>query len=969
MKNFYNHVLIMVLFLVFFTFCIFADNQSIVYTGYINVCFSKDLVGNSRGEIEINTVNGIVETPFEWFNTLAEEFSITSLTRQHWVRNQEWSINGRYPMNVFRIEIDNASRNNDLVERLIENDNILFAELEVVSRKSTFPNDPLIEFQWALSRIQAFEAWEIEKGSPEIIVGIVDSGIKWNHEDLRANIWINEAELPGIIIDWDNGIITGGDGEDNDGNGFIDDILGWDFHATTSGGQSNNPFQNYSGSTHGTHVAGIVAAVGDNGIGIIGIAPNIKILSTKHTAFDHSDPTGTFFRPVDGIYYMVDTGAHIINNSWGSLGNEELIGLAVAYAMEHNVLVIAAAGNRNSNAPEFPASNPYVISVAATNADDSKATFSSFGENVNISAPGIAIHSTFFNTAGEDIYTNQNGTSMASPIVAGVAALMLSQNPRLPLTKLKDLLYSSVDPIDLVNPAFIGRLGAGRVNAFNSVISAIPYNNDIAISKLTGLSSISIYNSTPFTVEIYNNGWNLASYYEIQLIRLGSDIPLVSVFGPDIESYTSSSITLDWIPTTAGLHQIFARVYWSLDENSGNNNSDIINVFVLRPGVFEIYVGDPDSEIYRNDSFISYFRQDSITQTIYLENELELGIILDFTVTFSGAPTLPASGIVVDIYMTTTEKDDFENNTDWIPYSYFTKVFSGVLPVNNAGQREIKLNLTNPFEYNEGNLVVMAIKDHNAWAGRDNGFLFSEMDKYRTIFWGSDSPGSPNTNPFPTANIRLAGITNMEFTIDTSILNLPKPANLVANVVDSTVILTWEPSPIDFDNSRSFIGYNVYRNEVLLTEAPILVLYFSDNNVSIGTFMYYLTAVYMFGESDPLYVLVDVVSELEETFLPTQTSLIGNFPNPFNPETRIKYQISERRNHDTESMTQFVNITIYNIRGQRVRTLVNEFKIPGFHSVEWNGKDDSNRAVGSGIYLYRMSTGDYTSIRRMVLLK
>ena len=463
----------LLLFLCFMTkLC--SDELGDFFPGRIIICFSFELTGNTIGDIKITTENGIISTPFNWFNDLSTEYEIISLDQLYKVKNTEWHRDGKYPMNVFRLETKNHDKTEKLLQELLQHNNILFAELDPVHRQTYTPNDPLLVSQWAIKKIDAEKAWDFETGSDDVIVGIVDSGVKWNHPDLAANIYINEAELPGITINWQTGEILGGDGIDYDGNGFIDDVLGWDFVEGNAANnfEDNNPYQKQYGNEHGTHVAGCAAAVGDNGTGVAGPAYNVKIMVTKHSYTTQA--TNYIFNGYAGVYYCADSGAHIINCSWGGRGGAEIANLAASYAKDHGALVISAASNDNTDntyTSYYPSDAIDGLSVAATAFDDTKASFSNYGTPVDVSAPGVSILSTFYGQMGENNYSSLQGTSMASPVAAGVAALILSHYPDLSLDSLVTRLKLGCDPIDHLNAPYLsGKLGAGRVNAFNSLM-------------------------------------------------------------------------------------------------------------------------------------------------------------------------------------------------------------------------------------------------------------------------------------------------------------------------------------------------------------------------------------------------------------------------------------------------------------------------------------------------------------------
>ncbi|MCL2064557.1 MAG: S8 family serine peptidase [Candidatus Cloacimonetes bacterium] len=837
-----------------------AEVEGDFYPGELTVCFSSDYVLTTRGDFEINYVDGIAVTPFEWLNDLAQEFQITTLERKYQIKYQDWNFNGQYPANVFRLRVSNHSRTNELLDVLEASKNVLFAEPSAINRLLYTPDDPSIPLQYALTRVQAFDAWDIQTGSPDVVIGIVDSGVKWNHVDLEDNMWINTAELPGMTINWSSGTITGGDGIDNDGNGFIDDVLGWDFYSVQGGGQDNNPFQNLNGHWHGTHVAGIAAGVGDNGIGMAGLAFTSKMVATKHSPYNVW--SNSVYEGYAGVYYMVNTGIPIINCSWGGAGNANEANLAGNYARDHGSLIIAAAGNNNSSSIFYPAGGQHILAVASTTVTDTKAGTSNFGTWIDVSAPGDNIYSTIYTSSGVDTYEYAGGTSMASPLVAGLAALILSQNPGLTPDELTEIIKESTDPIDHLNPSHAGLLGTGRVNAFTAVTNAIQLDFDLIANNISGATSVSVNTPNVITVTIRNRGTEPAIGYVINLMQTGIENPIGTISGVDLAPQENHEFTFLWTPIDIGIIQLYGEIVWDIDENPNNNQTKTHNVNVLPQGMNEIVVGNPGSTSLSNESYVNYNYHDSISQTIYYENELIPGTIYQMTVRFTGATQIVPAGIVVKLYMTTTTQSTFSSNTNWIPFANFTEVFSGPLPVNSLGTYNIEIILDTPFEYEADNLVVMAIKDHNGWYGQNNRFQYTPISgQNRTIHWRSDTAGSPPTNPFPTATGRLAGITNASFLIQTMIF--APPINLEANTDFGVVNLVWDAPDLTMENEffssqngGSHIGHKIYRDGAFLIETTNT--FYTDTDVEHGVlYNYWVTAVYSdpSGESAPSNVV------------------------------------------------------------------------------------------------------------------
>ena len=305
--------------------------------------------------------------------------------------------------------------------------NILFASLQT----RVVPNDAEYENLWNLASISMPRAWAIERGDPSIVVAVVDTGVTLDHPDFEGQLWTNPGEIPG------NGI-------DDDGNGFVDDVRGWDFvEAPTAAGRGdfNEPDGDPTDETgHGTHVAGIVSARPDNGIDIAGVAWNCRLMPVR-SGFAASGG-GTFLQEDDsaaGIIYAVENGASVINMSWGDERGSRLLRDTLQYAHAMGVVLVSASGNENHSSVLYPAAFPEVISVAASAHDAGAAYFTNATAEVDLLAPGVSVLS--LHTEGR--LRTLSGTSMAAPHVAGVAALMLSKRPNLGVDDVKRILVAS----------------------------------------------------------------------------------------------------------------------------------------------------------------------------------------------------------------------------------------------------------------------------------------------------------------------------------------------------------------------------------------------------------------------------------------------------------------------------------------------------------------------------------------------
>ena len=451
----------------------------------IITCFSRAAIGNDAGTIEFTKQDGVVRTGISSFDALASQYKIVDMKQMHpYVKVPEWNDKGAYLQNHYRVYLESDDNIDAAVAALAKDPNVIYAELEGINRSKFVPNDPMLTSQYVHARIRSYDAWDYIQGSYDVKVAITDSGVKWNHPDLRANIWVNPAESPGMTINWDAGTITGGNGTDaGEGGSKIDDLVGWDFY-----NNDNNPIQTYAPNDHGTHVAGCAGAVGNNSIGVVGTSPIVSIISCKGAS--NTSPSQGIAFAYDQVKYAAEVGADIINCSWGSVGTGAYPNSIVNYATNLGALVVTAAGNNdmehNNSYQDYPADCTNALCVASTGPNDVKSNFSDYGAPIDICAPGEGILSTIIQSNGYDAY---NGTSMASPVAAGVAALVKALHPTLSPGALMDRLMNTADYIYDVNPDYVGKLGTGRINAFAATMfDKIPNItiDDTTIEELDG---------------------------------------------------------------------------------------------------------------------------------------------------------------------------------------------------------------------------------------------------------------------------------------------------------------------------------------------------------------------------------------------------------------------------------------------------------------------------------------------------
>jgi subtilisin family serine protease len=360
--------------------------------------------------------------------------------------------------------------------------------------------------------IRATNAWDVFTGDPNLKIGVIDTGVDYNHPDLAANVWTNPGEIPGNSVD-------------DDGNGYVDDVHGYDF--------ANNDGDPFDDNGHGSHCSGTIAGVGNNNVGVTGVNWNAKIIGIK---FLSASGSGSTAGAISGVQYAIAVGCRLTSNSWGGGGFSQALLDAINAAGAAGQLFIAAAGNSSANtdvSPHYPSSydSPYIIAVAATDHNDNLASFSNFGATtVDLAAPGVAILSC--QPGGG--YQLLSGTSMATPHVAGVAGLAMGRFPAASNLFIKQLILNGADP----RPQLAGKVLTGaRLNAFLAIADPDVTNpgavSDLAVTE-TGSSHIRI--SWTATGDDGNTGTASAydlRYSEVAIVDEATFAAATPTPGPD----------------------------------------------------------------------------------------------------------------------------------------------------------------------------------------------------------------------------------------------------------------------------------------------------------------------------------------------------------------------------------------------------------------------------------------------------
>ncbi|HWR98502.1 MAG TPA: S8 family serine peptidase, partial [Candidatus Methanoperedens sp.] len=450
------------------------------------------------------------------------------------------------------VEIPAGNTLEGMITAYTADPDVLYAEPNYVYHMTAIPDDDFFGELWGLNNtgqdggtpdadINAPEAWDHVTGSPDTVVAVVDTGVDYDHLDLRANIWVNPGEIPGNAID-------------DDGNGYIDDIHG--INAITGTG---DPMDD---DNHGTHVAGTIAASGNDHDGVVGVNWRAAIVACKfldNTGRGTSDNAIECLDYLSGLKTRPDNPVNIIlsNNSWGGAGNSQALQDAIDAHRQNGILFIAAAGNESEDGDTFPSypagyNLPNVISVAATDHEDTLAAFSNFGRHsVHVAAPGVYIVST----APGNIWKSMDGTSMAAPHVSGLAALTFSQDPARDWIGLKNLVISGGQD----KPATAGTTISGkRIRAFDTNgVGSLSCAQQVVYSRLQPKTSY-LFRDVGSVVELSALHINCAAPNGDVVVTLGDGTPIILMDdgqGPDAAA-GDGIYSGQWLPPAEGTYSI-----------------------------------------------------------------------------------------------------------------------------------------------------------------------------------------------------------------------------------------------------------------------------------------------------------------------------------------------------------------------------------------------------------------------------
>jgi subtilisin family serine protease len=770
----------------------------------------------------------------------------------------------------------------DVLDALAVDSHVRLVVPDLLRRIFRVPNDPHWTDQWDKRKVRAPAVWDISTGSRSIICSSIDTGIDWNHPDLVPNLWVNPVE----DLNQDSVALTSQDypgdefdidGVDNDENGYIDDLLGWDFIQSIDGcapGEDcdNETDNDMSGlNPHGTHTAGIMVARGNNSIGVCGMNWVGRLMAVR-AGYDDVHHNG--YMPEDATIaateYATAMGANILNMSYGGTGNDPLAQASINAAWDQGCMIFAASGNEGTTTVQYPANYDNVISVNATDDRDHLAWWSNRGTWTDLCAPGgdPGIMSTVING-----YESFEGTSMASPNAAGVAALVWSVFPYMTNADVRDLLQDNAVNIDGQNPNLTGQLGNGRVDAQAAVASLYP---DLSISGMTLNDSVGgdgdgrlERGETASLILQISNGTDWARGDQISLVISSNDPRLIvsndSLFLGDIDNGLTVSTQAN--PVTLAAAANLDTVY-----------DAVLNATFSSPGGFSetktltFRLGRGKVLIVDDDGTADY-------QTYYANAVAGTGTTFDLW-------NVATAGII-----STSELE-----------SYAAVIWSCGDQSTNTLTSQDRIHLGEYLDSGRNLILVGQNIDEDI-----HGTTF--YSDYLHVQTGA-----------ATGSRQLRGMVGDPVSEGMSLLL--QGGDCAANgLLSPSQIVPLEGATTTFEYTAGGAGAIQY-------EGNYKVVYFAFALEAAcgmaGTTRYDDVISNMLGWMGAL----DVPQLRSLSGLPTTIALHGNYPNPFNPTTTISFDLNAAAK---------VKLQVFDLLGRQVTTLVDAYMPAGSHRAVFDG--------------------------------
>lgn len=832
----------------------------------------------------------------------------------------------------------------------------------VRSNPTFTPNDPQYAQQYGIPKMRVNDAWDVTQGDTSVVIGIVDSGVETGHADLTANIWRNPGETGLDALNRDKRT----NGVDDDGNGYIDDWQGWDFggadYSNVVG--DNNPNPVGANTNHGTAVAGVASAATNNGIGVAGTGFKCRLLAVKTSADNDTRDGGLAYiiAGYQGITYAALMGAKIINCSWGGSGGSQVEQDLVNAATQQGALVVVAAGNSGSSAPQFPASYINVISVASTGSTDIRSFFSSYGFSTDVAAPGESIRTTLY----PGTYANESGTSFSSPFAAGVAALIKSANPAFTPLQVGERMRVTADNINSLNPSYVDLLGKGRVNAYRALTENPPSvrASNIVLRDSTGGNN----NKNP---------------------EPGETIDVSATFTNYLAATSSATITLT---TTSPYLTISTAVYnlGALGTLATRSNSATpfriqiaANVPQAHLATMKMLITDGSYSDYQwftiliNPTFQTHNVNNVVTT---MTNNGRIGYN-DFSANTQGvgfiypagsANHLFEGGIIIGTSATSlvsnVRNPGGTQDNDFLSRQIYQLVTPGVVSnqdgstvfsdssapaTNRIGVQvnQFSYEFSDPanddyiiVRYDIRNLTASTIS--NLYIGQFFDWDIADYNQNRTGYDASRSlayawDGSSTTAPYLGMRA-LGGVAGVRGLLNISSITLDRASkwNWISGGTGTSTVGPGDIHSVISSGPFSIASGSIRRVAFALVGGDNLASMQANADAANQKWAAILTTLSVERKGDQI---------------PERYELAQNYPNPFNPSTRIAFALQA---------SGFTSLKVFDVLGREVATLVDEQLTAGTYNASFDAT-----GMASGMYFYTLQSGPFIETRKMLLVR
>jgi len=917
---------------------------------------------------------------------------------------------------IYRVESDFPPQ--AVVNLLAQDPHVQYAEIVYPDEILAVPNDANYPASEYFAALEAEAAWDIHKGEDGInpvILAVVDTGTRWTHPDLAENIWNNIGEDSngnGYTIYYNGSawVMDAGDlnGLDDDSNGYIDDLIGWDFMVSIAGEQSNDP---YEASGHGTNVSGIADARTNNTIGVSSLAWNVTLMPVS-CGFPGSS---SIYRGYEGIVYAAENGADIINCSWGGTGYSQTNQTAIDYAYSLGSIIVAAAGNSNNSIPIYPAAYQNVIATAALQNTGVKSSVSNYGAYVDVGAPNTNVGTT----SGAGYALVSTYTSYASPIASSLAALIKSYFPAITQQELINRIKGSCDDVDALNPGKENLLGEGKLNARRALEEVDPQpdneirlfllqnrgatdaNNNKAVEAGETFSvnlTLRSYGSTTangtFILSTTNPAANITSNTHNQLIPADGYLDIDNAFSITVSPTATSqyinftlSVLADQVIVGPSTFSFSILVHnggifiWEGVASARNMSGAFIRTTLQGLGYTCTYGTTFPTSFYSFEAvFLSFGAVDGniarFNQTYMftsLREYLEAGgrvyiegaDVVGFDLTYY----LPDVDGALDAHevlwplLGINGADDGVNN----PINALTGVSNTpVAGLSFAASAQTNVDYIDTFTpaetyaraaFNESDYGCVAVAGAGAMQQRTFVFSYALRELTDGVF------------PHTRANL-IERI--MEF-FEAEEVTLPLELTSFTATYLSTPQLLWSTA-----SETELLGYNIYRSQsgIFATSQklnPVLIAatggangadyrYTDDNEPDAPTQYYWLEAVSYNGVSQVFgYVVLEIPGGEEPSIPPVMETMFSlqAYPNPFGSQVYLKLNIPAKSP---------VEINVFNLKGQLIKQLGSATYDSGTHFLNWDGYDAWGQNTAAGVYFMVMKTPSQVLRRKIVKL-